>query len=36
MNNLKTCTDTVARIDNNAYNVYIDIFKQLNGRIRQC
>lgn len=24
MNNLKTCTDTVARIDNNAYNVYND------------
>ena len=36
MNNLKTCTDTVARIDNSADNVYIDIFKQLNDSIRQC
>ena len=32
MNNLKTCTDTVAHIDNSVDNVYIDIFKQLNGR----
>lgn len=36
MNNLKMCTDTVARINNSADNVYIDIFKQLNGCIRQC
>lgn len=36
MNNLKTYTDTVTRIDNSTDNVYIDIFKQLNGRIRQC
>ena len=35
MNNLKMCTDTVARINNSADNVYIDIFKQLNDRIRQ-
>ena len=27
--------DTVARIDNSADNVYIDIFKQLNGRSRK-
>lgn len=35
MNNLKTCTDTVAHIDNSVDNVYIDIFKQLNGRSRK-
>ena len=36
MNNLKTYTVTVTRINNSADNVYIDIFKQLNGCIRQC
>ena len=35
MNNLKTCTDTVAHIDNSVDNVCIDIFKQLNGRSRK-
>ena len=35
MNNLKTCRDTVAHIDNSVDNVYIDIFKQLNGRSRK-
>ena len=35
MNNLKICTDTVAHINNSAGNVNIDIFKQLNGCIRQ-
>ena len=35
MNNLKTCTDKVAHIDNSVDNVYIDIFKQLNGRSRK-